>query len=97
MLDEISISSQASDVSQFQQTFPSDEEDNQQLNATPTPKRTRGPNKVYHLDETYNTLGEAEQILASEQIWSKKDSLKKSIDGLKQFYRCNIRCLLLSS
>ncbi len=51
-------------------------------------KRTR-PHKVYLPDQTYETAEQAEVSVSDEKCWSKTNIIT-TVDGQKQFYRCNM-------
>jgi hypothetical protein len=85
---EISAS-QASQGSNFELDFHSSEDENNHRETIVTKtKKKRGESKVYNEYEIYETKEEAEAVIAREKIWSKRNK-KTTLEGVKQFYRCN--------
>ena len=71
----------------------SDDEDEYlpEADEDPIPKRRRGVNKIYCLQEVFDSLELAKQAIEQEEIWTFKNK-KPSKAGVKHFYRCN-KCL----
>ena len=55
---------------------------------TSSTKRSKG--KDYEFDRKFSTKEDALKLIDAEKCWSKNGVPKKTLIGLKQFYRCNL-------